>query len=329
MSALPENYQQPLGWTSTPDDFKAASEKAIIQRYDEVSAVGNARRVSQTVLVKKASPREYKNQKFASELFNDTPQQNPDILRPLRVPNVFRYIQGCSESKDGYLVMEFLDGLAWLDGCDSDTNERVVRAVRRLHRTIILEDIPGPLYGKCADPLCRGYAEGFPWGRGWGEAYNMFMSMEDVVNFIDHKHNLRARQTRTAPEEREKVRIRTDDLVLCHGNLEAKNIIILADEQIAILDWKWLCCYPVVFELACLSTIYDESPHEGQRYVLEILIFVECTKRRRKEIEAEMKVLCIAEAESLLWLNEDFPDGRHVETFIGNRSGGRCNDAAQ
>ena len=65
MSALPENCQRPLDWTRTSDHFRAASEEAIIQIYDEASADGNARRVSETVLVKRASPREYTNQKFA------------------------------------------------------------------------------------------------------------------------------------------------------------------------------------------------------------------------------------------------------------------------
>lgn len=59
-------------------------------------------------------------------------------------------------------------------------------------------------------------------------------------------------------------------LAVCHGDLGPKNILILADGQVALLDWEWMCIYPANFRSGLLfyarhgvPTLETKISHRG------------------------------------------------------------------
>jgi aminoglycoside phosphotransferase (APT) family kinase protein len=276
-----------LHWQSNSDDFEHASENEIIEMFMLVQTGGRARRVSENILVKKCLQREFGNQFFAWKNLNGT---------SLRVPKPVRYIRGSLEDENGFMVMEFLDGCSWEEVKEVDescVNTRVHKAVQYMHRvtpqTTHQRIYPGPLDG--------GRAESFPWGRGQKEAEDTFRSLEDVVACANKRLFRHAKRNKL--QNIRSINLQGQKLAICHGDLAPRNILILADGQVALLDWEWMCLYPAIFDVACLSMLDIDHPHEKQKLLIDCLTLDVCIERTKVNVEEDMTTLRIVDRESL------------------------------
>jgi thiamine kinase-like enzyme len=276
-----------LDWQSNSNDFGHASEDDIRKIFDLASTSGRVRRVSEKILAKKCLLREFENQVFAYESLDGT---------TLRVPKPIRYIGSSVEGENGIMIMEFLDGCSWDEAAtvdESRTNDRVHKAIQHMHKAIPKtgnqQIYPGPLDG--------GHAESFPWGRAHKEAEDTFTSLQDVETCA--KKRLAQHAKRTKLQNARRISLQGQRLAICHGDLAPRNILILADGHVALLDWEWMCIYPAIFDLACLSMLDIDHPHEKQKLLIEDLKSDACLERAREDIEGDMETLRIVDRESL------------------------------
>lgn len=280
---------QMLNWKSASHDFKCASNDEVRRMFELASNDGRVRRVSERFMAKKANSREYQNQLFAWETLNGA---------HLRIPEPIHYVHGSVEGEDGIMVMEFLDGCSWDEAQDLDesyTNEQVHKAIQHMHKATLdttgRQIFPGPLDG--------GYAESFPWGRGQKAVEVTFTSIQDIEYCIRKRLDTYAKRIKR--QETRNTDFLGHRLAVCHGDLAPRNILILADGQVALLDWEWMCIYPAIFDLACLSMLDMEYPHPRQKLLLECLKSDACLERSKNDVKEDMKTLCIVDRESLRW----------------------------
>jgi aminoglycoside phosphotransferase (APT) family kinase protein len=276
-----------LDWQSDSDDFKRASEDEIHEIFQLAATNGRVRRVSEQILAKKTALREFENQVFAWKTLNGA---------SLRVPEPIRYVHGLVEGENGIMIMEFLDGCSWdnVEKVDeSCTNVRVHKAIQHMHKATVKTTgrhvIPGPLDG--------GHAEGFPWGRGQKEAEVTFTSLQDLMACIEKRLVQHAK--RNKQEKTRSINLEGQKLAVCHGDLAPRNVLKLVDGQVALLDWEWMCVYPAIFDLAGLSMLDKEHPHEKQKVLIECLTLDACLERSRGDVEEDMTTLRIVDRESL------------------------------
>jgi len=59
-----------------------------------------------------------------------------------------------------------------------------------------------------------------------------------------------------------------------------------------------MCIYPAIFDLACLSMLDIDHPHEKQKLLIEALKSDACLERAREDVEEDTKT-CIVDRESL------------------------------
>lgn len=281
-----------LDWQSNSDDFGRAPEDDIREIFEIAAGSGRVRRIAEKFLAKKCIFREFQNQAFAWETLNGA---------SLRVPRPIRYVGGSVEGENGIMIMEYLDGHSWDTAENVDeslTNERVRKAVQHMHtatpKATSQPVVPGPLDG--------GLAESFPWGRGQKEVEHAFASIQDVEmcankRLTQYAKTYKHRKTRN-------FNLRGQRLAICHGDLAPRNILILADGHVALLDWEYMCLYPLIFEVACLSMLDIDHPHKKQKWLIENLKAEARLERQGEDIEEDIKTLRIVDRVSLRY---DFP----------------------
>lgn len=238
-----------ITWESSWSELKQASTDAIIQRFDEAEPVSkhnmNVRRLSETAVLKRTSfgsKREYGNQMLAWKGLNS---------ERLRVPEPIRYIKHEHEYGIlyGYLIMEYLHGTPVEEANNEGFVDTVAQAILEIHtrsRGVAQYLPPGPPTG--------GLAEGFPWGQNGAE--NEFHTVQDLEECVNKRliNYARSRQLNASDW---KLDLHQSDFGLCHLDLAPRNILILHDGNIGIVDWNTLAHYPVVFELASLWCFRD------------------------------------------------------------------------
>lgn len=187
--------------------------------------------------MKKCSKREFENHSFAWKVLDG---------EELRVPAPLRFVADHADDRNGYLVMEFLEGKTWEEDSNPSNDVKVQEAVRYMHKTAATtasqQIYPGP--------LDREHAFSFPWGRAQKEAESTFKSMQDAIACVEKRLRQHARRFKT---EKRTINLAWRELTICQGDLAPRNFLILTSGQVALLDWEWLCMYPSIFDLACLS----------------------------------------------------------------------------
>ncbi|KAF3491811.1 uncharacterized protein GIQ15_01328 [Arthroderma uncinatum] len=144
---------------------------------------------------------------------------DPDIVR---VPQVYRYFQDRSSPAwpTGYLFMEYIPGQNLKELINLDANDKITKRVTRIisHLGEIKGGtVPGPVGG------------GVPYGYLWGDdgAKTEFSSLVDVNAWINRRIELLEKT----------VDLTAYPLVLCHMDLCRRNIILMEDKSICLLDW--------------------------------------------------------------------------------------------
>ena len=177
-------------------------------------------KVSSDVVIKcgvGVSQQEADNQQKAFHLIDQT---------IIRVPRVYRYVAG---SNIGYLVMEFIDGEPLHDFDDPDICAAIARAL--YHFANIQSAQPGPL------------GAGPPRGILWTACNSVSLS-----NIVDVENHYNTRQLK----RHRKLSLQSFSLSLCHLDLVPRNVLLLKDGPLCLLDWASAGFYPRFFEICTL-----------------------------------------------------------------------------
>ena len=162
---------------------------------------------------------EAKNQSAAYELLD---------RNFVRVPRVYRFFiyKTC-----GYIVMEHINGSVFDRLEDPDSIAITARILD--YFSTIRNDRPGPLGG--------GVSRGLLWPDNEDLSFDTVEHMEDFLN---------SRISR----EPGRLALRGYDLVLCHLDIAPRNILVLEDGSVCLIDWASAGFYPRFFEF-CIQWI--------------------------------------------------------------------------
>lgn len=157
----------------------------------------------------------------------------------VRVPRVYRFITrdfsegGPHFSKQGYLVMEYIQGRIPEESEYPDVTRNLALALKHMHT----------IRGPSAGPLGGGVSRGLY----WEEDYPRFYSTDDFNAWL---------RTRQVPRNDWPVPLhfQTEDLVLCHLDIAPRNVLLLKDGRICLVDWGSAGFYPRTLEHMMLKT---------------------------------------------------------------------------
>lgn len=194
------------------------------------------------------------NQAFVSE------HADPSILV---VPRVLRYFEDKS-SRLGYLVMEYIDGTV-VEMLDADQRLKLIapiaNAITHLqHLPLPPNQPPGPLGG--------GLARGYVWSDdGISAPFESVCQFEAFIN--DCVRHLSQRQLQNHPTPL--MTFHDDPLIMCHTDLNPRNIICVGDGRICFLDWSFGGVYPKIFETYSLAARVNwESPPHFREILMQL-----------------------------------------------------------
>jgi Ser/Thr protein kinase RdoA (MazF antagonist) len=169
----------------------------------------------------------------------------------VRVPRVYRFFEEMTprwSSPRGYLFMEYLDGWTLDDldlGVHADIVPRVANIIAHLGR--ISHPVPGPLGG--------GKARGYIWSDEGARA--VFHSPDDLNAWV----NKRLALHRKMGKHDKTIDVSSEEMVLCHMDLVRRNMIMLPDRTICLVDFGHAGLFPRFFEAVSLNYL---NPYDGE-----------------------------------------------------------------
>lgn len=202
------------------------------------------------------TPSEAANQRLAYEHLN---------CQWLRIPQVYRFFQASSlpdnawRGKCGYLVMELIQGTKLSEVPPDEIPQhchKVARAITAM--SLVKSDRPGPADG------------GEPHGNIWAPDYRAYESFKTTVE-------LEAWFNRAPIKEATQIHFPADSLGLCHLDLCRRNILLVGDGSLAVLDWASAGFYPRAIQLWSINT------------EIEDYLFVDSLLEKLPELSADEK----------------------------------------
>ncbi|KAI1909951.1 hypothetical protein LOZ65_006453 [Ophidiomyces ophidiicola] len=203
----------------------------------------------------------------------------------VRIPKVYRFFEDWTTGRtipDGYLFMENMPGKTICE-LDEGSDNAVSRALTKRISNIALR----LLSIKAPDGTPPGPADGSPpHGYLWGDdgSDTAFASAAEWNLWLNKRLKILNLSIDIIP---------CYPLVLCHGDLVRRNIIVLDDRenknkdyeqrQLALVDWGHSALLPRVCELVAMSCYHDRG---GYQYTNELL---KITKEAIGLTEAEQK----------------------------------------
>lgn len=194
----------------------------------------------------------------------------------VRIPRVHRFLTDFSRGlslPEGYLFMDYIPGktLAELDAATVNNavskalTKRIARIAVHLQETKAEGEVPpGPVDG------------GMPFGYLWGEegTKEVFHSASDMNSWFNKRLKLINKFIDLRP---------CYPLVLCHGDLVRRNIIVVDSDkddttegyensQLALVDWGHAALLPRVCEIASMSCYMDRGGHSYTRELQQATI---------------------------------------------------------
>lgn len=171
----------------------------------------------------------------------------------VRVPRVYRFFK--DESRQpfawGYLFMEYFDGWV-LDDLDLGIHTDIIPRLANIvaHFGSISSQIPGPVGG--------GKARGPIWA--FEGARMVFHSIHDLNEWLNKRLAYHGEIT----SHSQSIDITSMKLVLCHMDLSRRNMIMLPDRSLCLLDFGSAGLYPRYFEVASLQHLNpDDTEYTG------------------------------------------------------------------
>jgi aminoglycoside phosphotransferase len=225
---------------ATPEDIiehcsRSNSSREVISELDGGLSVI---KLAEDVVVKcgfGGTQLEADNQKLAHELID------PAIIRIPRVHVFF------NQGFVGYLVMEYIEGQPLSSIADPASYLQAVVRVLKSFETVRSEK-PGPLHG--------GVANGYLW---LDETI-----APRTVSDIEEYYNLR--QLKHLP----KLELQRYPLVFCHLDIAPRNVIVLENGSLGLVDWGTAGFYPRLFE-RCTLRLNAKGPDDWNARLLLLL----------------------------------------------------------
>ncbi|KAL2794634.1 kinase-like domain-containing protein [Aspergillus keveii] len=166
------------------------------------------------------------------------------------VPKVYRYFwssRGASRDEYGYLFMEYIPGRKLQTLETAALVELVPRVVKIIEHLGQIRDgtVPGPVGG------------GVLMGHIFGDdgAKTSFDSIEQMNAYINKRleyGNIYLARHRGI-ECNDTIDLTPYPLVLCHGDICRRNLILREDGSLCLLDWGYAGFYPRFFEVVALT----------------------------------------------------------------------------
>lgn len=158
-----------------------------------------------------------------------------------------------------------------------DIPSRVAKILAHVGQIIGPTPIPGPIGG------------GEPLGYIFGDdgAKTVFTSIEDMNAYMNNRLQYRNDSINLTPYA----------LVLYHGNIRRRNLILERDGSLCLVDWGYYGLYPRFFELATISCVfpYDAAFEEPLTCEFEKLLGLTDQEKR------DMKLTLCVRGAKLRW----------------------------
>lgn len=159
-------------------------------------------------------------------------QRAYETLSPaiIRVPQVYHFfVSGLNGF--GYLIMEYIDGQTMTSVKDPDLYlERMAEVLRCFEQ--IRQETPGPFHG------------GVAFGQLWLD-YDPIAPT--TVSDIEEYYNQRQLKRRSH------LKLTSYPLIFCHLDIATRNILVLEDDSLCLIDWNSAGFYPRLFERVALE----------------------------------------------------------------------------
>jgi serine/threonine protein kinase len=160
---------------------------------------------------------EAQNQQKAYEMINSS---------VIRIPKVYRFF---NSGDAGYLIMEYINGKELSTIEDPDIFLRPMAEVLRSFEQIRYHK-PGSFH------------EGPATGQLWKDPYIACSAVSDIEEYYN------TRQLSEGP----KLNLKNYPLVFCHLDIAPRNILVLEDGSLCLIDWASAGFYPRLFERCVL-----------------------------------------------------------------------------
>ncbi|KAF2245163.1 kinase-like protein, partial [Trematosphaeria pertusa] len=148
-------------------------------------------------------------------------------LATIRVPQVYRFF---ASGLNGYLIMEYINGRPMSSFKDPDIYlEPMVKVLKHFEQ--VRQNKPGPFHG------------GVAFGQLWLD-YDLIAPV--TVSDIEEYYN------RRQLEKRSHLELTGYPLIFCHLDIAPRNILVLEDGSLCLIDWNSAGFYPRLFERVAL-----------------------------------------------------------------------------
>ncbi|KAK2873961.1 hypothetical protein FQN49_001964 [Arthroderma sp. PD_2] len=200
---------------------------------------------------------------------------NPAIVR---IPQVYRFFEDQSTRRpEGYLFMEYLPGktIAELDAATegNTVSKALTQRVSDIQVHLMSIKVEN---GTAPGPVGGGSPKGYIWGDFGGNA--SFSSVEDLNHYLNKRLKHINKSIDVGP---------CYPLVLCHGDVVRRNIIVLDDNngnaaytptdvterELGLVDWGHSGLYPRIFEFVAMESVNEghyDDPHRGYQFAEDL-----------------------------------------------------------
>jgi aminoglycoside phosphotransferase len=234
---------------------------------------------------RRVAPSEAETQTFAQK------ELDPSIVYVPKVYRYFRHSRGATNDEYGYLFMEYIPGQKLQDletAALAELVPRVLNIIKHLGQ-VRGGSTPGSFGG------------GVPMGHIYGDdgAKTSFDSVDEMNAYMNKR--LAYRNIYVAKQHRiecnDTIDIIPHPLVLCHGDICRRNIILRDDRSLSLLDWGYAGLYPRFFEavaLVCTMPYVDafEGPLERE---------IEGTMQLTDEERRDLQLVTFVRGANLRW----------------------------
>ncbi|GES64912.1 hypothetical protein ATEIFO6365_0009040700 [Aspergillus terreus] len=194
----------------------------------------------------------------------------------VHIPKVHRFFESDGQS---YLFMEYVEGRT-LEDVDFETHKDI--PIRVANILAHLQQIPG----ECdPGPVTGGEAHGYIFGdEGAGTAFD---SIEDMNAYMNKRLDAMNEYLSRQGDQRrfDHLDLTPYPLVLCHGDICRRNIILEPDGSLCLVDWGFAGFYPRIFELAAISYVVQNDAAFKDPIIHEFTTLLSLTDKEKQDID--------------------------------------------
>ena len=174
----------------------------------------------------------------------------------LRVPEVYRFFQTRDNfGSVGYLVMEYIAGTSLAKRPWSQQSAEARRSIASRVADAIAELSAAPVPPRAAPgPLAGGKPRGYVWSDEGADT--AFASVTQLEGWIDRRLTFGSRHQKRFP----KTDFTALPLVMCHMDLVRRNMILLENGAVCLIDWAYAGFFPQPFEIFTVKSLRDRDP---------------------------------------------------------------------